>query len=149
MRIENQKLTSTGSFPSRRLLIVLGILATVISLPVMTLAASAATGASVSLSYSVNTQGPHSYISVVITATDSQFPNSVVVSMTSYYNGASSPYNTQSVTVSTGPRGAVSYNFEVPYEGTGSYVFTGAVSNAKGTVLLSATIDPLIEPEWK
>jgi len=149
MQLENSKLGRIGLPPSKHLFVLLGLLALVVSLPVMARVSSAATGASVSLSYSVNGTGSQSYILVTITAKDSQFPNSVLISMTSSYNGASSAYNTQSITYTPGPGGSVSHSFNVPYKGTGNYVFTGSVANTKGTILVQATIDPLIEPEWK
>lgn len=100
------------------------------------------------MSYTTGESGSTKYISVVITAEDSQFPKSVVVTLTSTYNGAGSPYNTQTVVVLTGSEGTVSQTFIVPFEGKGNYLFTGSISNPKGTVLVSATIDPHIEPEW-
>ncbi len=149
MHTENTNLKTWGSSPSKPILVFLGLLALVISMPVMALASSAATGASVSLSYSVEKTGSQAYIVVTMTAKDSQFPNSVLVTLTSKFNGASSAYNTQSVTYTPGPAGGVSHSFVVPYIGSGNYLFTGSITNAKGTVIVQATIDPHIEPEWK
>jgi hypothetical protein len=68
--------------------------------------------------------------------------------MTSNYNGAKTPYNVQSISVSPGPNGGLSETFLVPFKGGGSYLFTGSILNSKGTLLCQATIDPVIEPEW-
>jgi hypothetical protein len=149
MDLENQKLGSGRSFPSKPWLVALGLLALVLSMPAMTHVSFAATGASVSMSYSVNKVGTQAYITVEIEARDSAFPNSVTVSMTSYYDGSNSPFNVQSVVTTAGPQGGVVHDFVIPYEGAGDYIFTGSISNAKGTVLVSATIDPIIEPEWR
>ena len=149
MQTETKGLGSGRLCLPRRLFYVLAIFALVISMPAMTRASFAATGASITMSYSVNTSGSLTYITVVLSAKDSQFPSSVVVTMSSTYKDASTPYNSQTVTVMTGAGGSVSSTFNVPYEGTGNYVFDGSIATAKGSVIMSAMIDPLIEPEWR
>lgn len=134
---------------SRRILVVLGVLALVLSLPVATRTSFAYTGATISLSYSTLNVGTHAYISVVIEAQDSQFPNFVITSMTVYFNGSSTAFYNQAVLLIPGPRGGVAYDFVVPYQGAGTYLLVGSISNLKGTVILGASIDPLIEPEWR
>lgn len=145
MHIQNGK----SVLASRRILVVLGVLALVVSLPVVTRTSFASMGATIALSYSVVTVGTHAYISVVIEARDSQFPNFVVASMTSYFNGSSTAFYNQAVLLTPGPLGGVAYNFIVPFQGAGSYLLVGNILNLKGTVILGAAIDPLIEPEWK
>jgi hypothetical protein len=140
----SQKTTAT---PSKRFLIILGIFALLVGFPAVT--SFAATGASISLSYTQKTTGNVNYIVVQIEAQDSQFPNTVNVTLSSYYNGASVAYNAQSVVVSPGPRGGVVYDFIVGYKGEGNYLFVAGIYNAKGTMLFGASIDPLIEPEWR
>jgi hypothetical protein len=149
MSISKQEQIGTRSFPSKRVFTILGVLVLMLGLPSVSLLSSATTGASVSMSYSLETSssGVH-YIAVTMKAVDSQFPNTVTMILTSYYKGASSPYNTQSVLLSPGPKGAVSNVFLVSYKGAGNYLFVGSIYNLKGTLLCQATIDPHIEPEW-
>lgn len=133
--------------PSKRLLIILGVLALVVGFPAVT--SFAATGASISLGYSVGTSNSTPYIDVQLTAVDSQFPSTVNVTVSAYYAGSSVPYRTVSVLVSPGPKGGVSEDFLFGYKGAGNYLFVGGVYSSKGTLLCGASIDPLIEPEWK
>ncbi len=133
-------------------LVIIGLLALIVSLPViarLSYSVAASSGASISLSYSVKTIGSQTIIIVTLTARDSQFPTQVVVSLSSNYNGGSSPFNVQTYTVSTSANGLVSYTFNVPFQGYGSYLFTGSVHNIQGGLLAQASIDPSVEPEWR
>ena len=137
--------------PARKsIFLLIGLLALVLSLPAITrLGTYAASGSGVSMSYTVKAVGSQPMIFVTLAARDSQFPSQVVVTMVSYYDGSSSPFNSQHYVVATGPQGGLIYIFSIPYQGSGNYLFVGSVYNAHGVLLMQASIDPLIEPEWK
>jgi hypothetical protein len=98
---------------------------------------------SISMSYSLS----RTQIYVTLNVQDSQLPSHVVLSLASTYNGASAPYNVQSVTLQPAG-GKVTATFKVPYDGIGNYIFSGYVKTTSGTTILSATIDPRIDPDW-
>lgn len=86
-------------------------------------------------------------IFVTVSSSDSQFPCQVVVTLASSFNGTSSPYNVQKIVVPS-IQGQVTVTFAVPYNGAGDYTFSAAVKTTSGTVLLQATLDPRIDPDW-
>jgi hypothetical protein len=129
-------------------LILIGLLFLVVSLPLTTqLATYASSGASMSMSYTLKTSAPNK-IFVTISATDSQLPSSVTVNLHSYYKGATSAFNVQSVVLSPSNGGSVTVTFVVPFQGGGNYLFVGSIVGPLGKVWMKTSIDPHIEPEW-
>jgi uncharacterized membrane protein affecting hemolysin expression len=149
MNPQTTKLNSR--FSSKSILVTIGLLVLIVSLPVMfqPSANAASSKTSISLSYSLKTVKGQRVMDVALTARDAQFPNRVVVSLSSYYGQSSTPYNVQTHTVSTRGNGQVTYGFTVPFEGKGSYLFTACIYDSHGNLLAQASIDPLIEPEWR
>jgi hypothetical protein len=125
--------------------LVIGVLALIFALPLMVRASYGASGASISLSYSVKTTGSGTVIAVTVSARDSQFPAYVSVSLASYFNGAASPFNHQVVTVLVSGGGSVSQMFTVPSQGNGNYLFDGKISSTSGNLICEAVIDPFIK----
>jgi hypothetical protein len=102
------------------------------------------TTASISLSYMVS----KSEILVTLSARDAQFPSQIVVSMSAYYNNASTPYSVQSVTLSTNGAGSFSYTFKVMFSGNGNYLFVGGICSTSGSLIAQTSIDPRVDPDW-
>ena len=125
--------------------ITIGILTLLFAVPLFARASFASSGASISLSYTVKTTGSGTVIAVTVSARDSQFPGYVNVYLSSYYNGASSPFNTQKVTVAVSASGSAVQGFAVPYKGSGNYFFASSVTTTSGSVICQASIDPFIK----
>jgi hypothetical protein len=126
-------------------MLVIGVLAIIFALPMIMHASYGASGASISLGYNVKTTSSGTVILVTVSAKDSQFPTYVSVSIASYYNGASSPFNKQIVTVLVSGSGWVSQTFTVPVQGNGNYLFDGKISTTSGSLVCEAVIDPFIK----
>jgi hypothetical protein len=98
----------------------------------------------ISLSYQMS----KTRIFVTVSSSDSQFPCQVLVTLSSSYNGTSSPYNLQRLVVpSIG--GHIAVTFSVPYDGPGDYTFSTSVKTTSGAALLQASLDPRIDPDWR
>jgi hypothetical protein len=133
---------------------VIGILMLMFAVPVLARpsfadstiinASHTSSGASISLSYSVKTTSSGTTIYVTVSSKDSQYPSYVDVSLSSYFNGATTAFNSQTVTLAPS-HGSVSFLFSVPGQGSGNYLFVGRISATSGSLICQASIDPFIK----
>ena len=129
-------------------LVFFGLLALIVSLPVMARPSYAASSVYISMGYSEKVVDSHTIIYVTITARDSQMPSQIVLTLVSYYNGSSTAFNAQKINSLRGNNGGVSHTFIVPFQEGGNYLFVGSIRDTHGSLLLQSKIDPFIEPEW-
>ena len=92
-----------------------------------------------------------SYFQIVISASVSSAsspPGGLNVAFTEALNGSTVATNN---CVLVFPAGATQAScvIRVPYAGQGEYTFSGTFRNIAGCTVATASVDPLIEPEWK
>jgi ABC-type amino acid transport system permease subunit len=92
----------------------------------------------------------NAFLTVYVTVTNNvpgAVPPGMLFQLTAAYNGV--VYTTQTVSLAGHPENSWNYSFDMPFEGSGDYVWTGYVFNANGNQIFAfSVIDPLIEPEW-